>query len=153
MYERNIFFFLSKLIFIHIIFLHNFLYCPNLLFHDRKNSYQQEDKILSVEMLWWLVLGVGVAGLGADTIVHTTYGPVRGQAVHSWDARYAKNISYIQFNTIPFAAPPIGERRFRPPVPPVPWSQPPDLADLYWRICYQVCTAACPRSSFVTLYI
>ncbi|WP_050372280.1 carboxylesterase/lipase family protein [Streptomyces acidiscabies] len=45
-------------------------------------------------------------------VVRTPYGDVRG--------RYENGISV--FRGIPYAAPPFGPRRFRPPVPPEPWT-------------------------------
>ncbi|MCX5238573.1 carboxylesterase family protein [Streptomyces prunicolor] len=45
-------------------------------------------------------------------VVGTPYGAVRG--------RYENGIAV--FRGIPYAAPPIGPRRFRPPVPPEPWT-------------------------------
>ena len=47
----------------------------------------------------------------ADPVVSTPYGAVRG--------RYEHGIAV--FRGIPYAAPPFGPRRFRPPVPPEPW--------------------------------
>ncbi|WP_328672135.1 carboxylesterase/lipase family protein [Streptomyces sp. NBC_00328] len=46
-----------------------------------------------------------------DPVVSTPYGAVRG--------RYEKGIAV--FRGIPYAAPPFGARRFRPPEPPEPW--------------------------------
>lgn len=46
-----------------------------------------------------------------DPVVGTPYGAVRG--------RYENGIAV--FRGIPYAAPPFGARRFRPPVPPEPW--------------------------------
>ncbi|MDH6213568.1 carboxylesterase/lipase family protein [Streptomyces pseudovenezuelae] len=51
------------------------------------------------------------AGVQADPVVSTPYGAVRG--------RYEHGIAV--FRGIPYAAPPFGARRFRPPVPPEPW--------------------------------
>lgn len=45
-------------------------------------------------------------------IVQTTYGAVEG----------AQEQGHQSFKGIPFAAPPVGELRFRPPQPPGPWS-------------------------------
>ncbi|MEU6097233.1 carboxylesterase family protein [Streptomyces sp. NPDC047079] len=50
-------------------------------------------------------------GNTADPVVRTPYGAVRG--------RYENGIAV--FRGIPFAAPPFGPHRFRPPVPPEPW--------------------------------
>ena len=70
--------------------------------------------------------------------VQTRYGPVEGEVNHSYDQRYGANITYTSFVTIPFAAPPVGDLRFSPPVPPEPWAEPRNRSDLYWRVCYQV---------------
>ena len=51
---------------------------------------------------------------GPPIAVKTTYGPVEGQKI--------KDIEV--FRGIPFAAPPVGPLRFRPPVAPTTWSQP-----------------------------
>ena len=51
---------------------------------------------------------------GPPVVVETTYGPVEGQKI--------KDIQV--FRGIPFAAPPVGPLRFRPPVAPAAWSQP-----------------------------
>ncbi|WP_062648835.1 carboxylesterase/lipase family protein [Streptomyces maremycinicus] len=48
---------------------------------------------------------------GPDPVVTTPYGAVRG--------RYEDGLA--AFRGIPYAAPPFGARRFRPPVPPEPW--------------------------------
>uniref|UniRef100_A0A8C4SHC8 Carboxylesterase type B domain-containing protein n=1 Tax=Erpetoichthys calabaricus TaxID=27687 RepID=A0A8C4SHC8_ERPCA len=56
----------------------------------------------------------------SDPVVTTTYGKLRG---------FKKELNneilgpVIQFLGVPYAAPPIGERRFQPPEPPVPWSE------------------------------
>ncbi|MFJ9540978.1 carboxylesterase/lipase family protein [Streptomyces sp. NPDC101225] len=51
------------------------------------------------------------AAVPADPVVNTPYGAVRG--------RYEHGIAV--FRGVPYAAPPFGPRRFRPPVPPEPW--------------------------------
>ncbi|KAG0428162.1 hypothetical protein HPB47_024836 [Ixodes persulcatus] len=48
-------------------------------------------------------------------IVETSYGPVQGMRV------YAENRSLHAFLGIPFAEPPVGELRFRKPIPVKPW--------------------------------
>jgi para-nitrobenzyl esterase len=50
-------------------------------------------------------------GDGDHVVVETTYGALRGE----WRGGVAR------FAGIPFAAPPVGDLRFRPPAPPDPW--------------------------------
>ncbi|MFJ6530178.1 carboxylesterase/lipase family protein [Streptomyces longwoodensis] len=52
-----------------------------------------------------------VAGPQADPVVRTLHGALRG--------RHERGVAV--FRGIPYAAPPFGPRRFRPPVPPEPW--------------------------------
>lgn len=47
-------------------------------------------------------------------LVMTTGGPVIGE----------RELDNLQFLTIPYAAPPLGELRFAPPEPPDPWTEP-----------------------------
>ncbi|MGP3536152.1 carboxylesterase/lipase family protein [Microbacterium sp. RD1] len=51
-----------------------------------------------------------------DEVVETTYGPVRG----------AIEDGVRVFRGIRYAAPPVGERRWRAPQPPEPWTEPAD---------------------------
>ena len=57
------------------------------------------------------VTGPAVSGMEEPMIVTTAQGQLEGIERHgAW-----------QFRGIPYAAPPVGELRFRPPEPPVPW--------------------------------
>ncbi len=53
---------------------------------------------------------------GNNAVVRTDSGPVRGTVAQD----------YRSFQGIPYAAPPVGELRWRSPRPPRPWSQPRD---------------------------
>jgi para-nitrobenzyl esterase len=56
-------------------------------------------------------------GAGQDApVVRTAYGPVRGETTGGLNI----------FRGIPYAAPPVKERRFKAPTTPKPWSQPLD---------------------------
>ncbi len=66
---------------------------------------------LLVSLFGFLVL-VAPGVLAQDLLVRLDYGTFQG----AYSQRY--NISYWQ--KIPFAAPPVGENRFRAPQPPVP---------------------------------
>ncbi|MEV0408256.1 carboxylesterase family protein [Actinoallomurus sp. NPDC050550] len=50
---------------------------------------------------------------GDESLVQTGSGPVRGVLADGYRAFYA----------VPYAAPPVGELRWRPPIPPRPWAQ------------------------------
>ncbi|KAL6469133.1 hypothetical protein MHYP_G00226570 [Metynnis hypsauchen] len=96
--------------------------------------------ILDLPSLLWL-LGLALQALPAasqkldetDPVVTTTYGKLRG---------FKKELNneilgpVIQFLGVPYAAPPIGERRFQPPEPPVSW---PDIrnATQFAPVCPQ----------------
>ncbi|XP_072517275.1 neuroligin-1 isoform X2 [Salminus brasiliensis] len=95
---------------------------------------------LDVPCLLWL-LGLALQALPAatqkldetDPVVTTVYGKLRG---------FKKELNneilgpVIQFLGVPYAAPPVGERRFQPPEPPVPW---PDVrnATQFGPVCPQ----------------
>lgn len=66
-----------------------------------------------------------------DPIVETTYGPVRGSTLLS-----RGNREFFGFKGIPYAAPPVGELRFKGPVPPVPWVEVRD-ARKHGPVCVQ----------------
>lgn len=74
--------------------------------------------------------------IAADLVVHTSYGPVRGS--DDGRARVFKGVRY--------AAPPIGELRWRAPQPPAVWTEPAD-ATAYGGICPQPVLPALPLGS------
>lgn len=59
--------------------------------------------------------------------VDTEYGPVKGYVSGGVNV----------FNSIPFAKPPTGTRRFKPPEPPTPWDEPVDAGKLSY-VCPQI---------------
>ena len=76
---------------------------------------------------------------GETVTVLTSNGPVLGQTVLSIDPRMDQPIEYTAFHGIPFATPPLGDLRFRPPQPVAGnWSEPLDGTLLDNRICYQL---------------
>src|SRR5450432_309227 len=67
--------------------------------------------------------GSGAAGMGGappELVLHTDSGPVHGTV--SGHTRV--------FAGIPFAAPPVGSLRWRPPQAPSPWTEPLDATQL-----------------------
>ena len=54
----------------------------------------------------------GQAAESRQTVVHTQSGPVRGSGT-----------DVVVFKGIPYAAPPTGDRRWRAPAPPTPWTE------------------------------
>lgn len=60
------------------------------------------------------------AAVGDPVVVQTSYGPVRG----------AMRDGVRSFLGIPYAAPPVGERRWQPPEPPEPWDEPREATEL-----------------------
>uniref|UniRef100_A0A6B2L1Q6 Carboxylic ester hydrolase n=2 Tax=Arcella intermedia TaxID=1963864 RepID=A0A6B2L1Q6_9EUKA len=63
-------------------------------------------------MVVWLVLVVVGFGQGDPTVVMTTNGPIQGQV----------NKNTLVWSGVPFAAPPVGANRLRPPQPVQPWT-------------------------------
>ena len=63
---------------------------------------------------------------GSHAFADTTCGPIRGQWHHG----------VARFAGIPFAAPPVGELRFRPPVAPEPWTEV-RSAEFFGPVCPQ----------------
>ena len=62
----------------------------------------------------WPVVAQDFLNDGPTVVVKTTYGPIEGQKMKDLQV----------FRGIPFAAPPVGHLRFRPPVAPAAWRQP-----------------------------
>jgi para-nitrobenzyl esterase len=66
-------------------------------------------------VLWAVLLAFGAAGTAFaadDAVVTVTGGAIQGEA------RGAGAV----FRGVPFASPPVGDRRWRPPAPVVPWT-------------------------------
>ncbi|XP_076623387.1 juvenile hormone esterase-like isoform X2 [Colletes latitarsis] len=57
-------------------------------------------------------------GMIRTPVIQTKLGPVQGAVLSTvWNS-----IKYSSFKGIPFATPPVGRLRFKPPVPPTPWN-------------------------------
>ncbi|XP_043248792.1 juvenile hormone esterase-like isoform X2 [Colletes gigas] len=57
-------------------------------------------------------------GMIRTPAIQTKLGPVQGAVLSTvWNS-----IKYSSFKGIPFATPPVGRLRFKPPVPPTPWN-------------------------------
>ena len=66
----------------------------------------------------------------ASTIeVTTLYGDVIGSL---------KLYRYASFQGIPFASPPVGELRLKPPIDPSPWAEPLDVSGNSTKVCPQL---------------
>ena len=86
--------------------------------------------------------------------VQTTYGPVLGSRRHLVDPRTGETISWSQFSGISYAAPPVGDLRFRPPQPLQPWSEPRFVEDDDLTTCPQIILGALyPPSDEDCLYL
>jgi len=77
--------------------------------------------------------------LGYDRVlVDTIYGPVVGKMDSELDPRFQQRVEWTSFTGIPYALPPVGQNRFRPPHPPLPWQCPLDATHKRNRICPQI---------------
>ena len=56
--------------------------------------------------------------------VETLDGPVLGSRRQYQDTRTGQLVTWTQYRGVPYAAPPLGELRFRPPQPADRWTQP-----------------------------
>ncbi|XP_066292865.1 uncharacterized protein [Branchiostoma lanceolatum] len=80
-----------------------------------------------------------IPGLAAETgqndglVVSTVTGQVRGTTTHTTDLPYKP---IYAFRGIPYAAPPVGELRYRPPQPALPWEGVREAVD-YGSYCPQ----------------
>jgi para-nitrobenzyl esterase len=81
-------------------------------------------RILSAALAAMLVLGAGTADAAGP--VHTRHGDLQGVTAGAVES----------FKGVPFAAPPVGDLRWRPPAPPPAWSGV-KTADSFGPICPQ----------------
>ena len=80
----------------------------------------------------WFLFNIIVAFpcIHASTIeVTTLYGDVTGSL---------KLYRYASFQGIPFASPPVGELRLKPPIDPSPWAEPLDVSGNSTKVCPQL---------------
>ncbi|KAI5637243.1 carboxylesterase family domain-containing protein [Phthorimaea operculella] len=88
-----------------------------------------------VEMVLFCSLLILITLVSADrTLVQTTTGPIKGTYIDSF------GVKYFAFQGIPYAEKPIGDLRFKPPIPKVPWSEELD-ASHPGRVCPQTAGA------------
>lgn len=87
--------------------------------------------LLSSVLLFCLLVPTCSSQSEADLIVHTRYGKVRGIRQPVPDRGYVS-----AFLGIPFADPPVGNRRFRPAEVKRPWAEVYE-ANTYPNACYQ----------------
>lgn len=74
--------------------------------------------VLGLVVAWLLQAcagGIGSAGVSNDTVRMTRFGPVAGSDHSAADGT-------LSWKGVPFAQPPVGERRWRAPADPLPWS-------------------------------
>ena len=69
------------------------------------------------------------------TLVQTSNGPIWGSLRNTLLPSFT---SYLSFQGIPFASPPIGPLRLLTPQPPTPWTEPLDLTGDSKIICPQL---------------
>ena len=86
--------------------------------------------------------GTGAATTDHGTLVRTDSGPVRGAAAEG----------YRSFLGIPYAAPPVGELRWRAPRAPQPWTAPRDATALAAN-CAQTAGGNMPSTNEDCLYL
>ncbi|XP_026673537.1 pyrethroid hydrolase Ces2e-like [Ceratina calcarata] len=73
----------------------------------------------TVLLAFLFLASVECSDVRRTAVVQTNSGPVQGAILTTvWNS-----IEYSSFKGIPYAAPPIGDLRFRPPVSPEPWDQ------------------------------
>ncbi|MFI5590693.1 carboxylesterase/lipase family protein [Amycolatopsis sp. NPDC051758] len=88
------------------------------------------------------LLGAPATASAAGPVVRTDAGPVRGTA----------EAGYRTFQGVPFAAPPVGPRRWRPPAAVQPWTAPRDATKPGIR-CAQTAGAGKPSELEDCLYL
>ena len=87
-----------------------------------------------MRVLTSLCLLFGLVWSQEDTrVVNTHSGPVRGKKVTTGDHHH------FEFLGIPYAEPPLGKLRFKPPEPVKPWT---DVYEAFsdGPVCHQECT-------------
>ncbi|XP_049789519.1 acylcarnitine hydrolase-like [Schistocerca nitens] len=85
-----------------------------------------------VSSVFLIVVALAGYTVGQYATVQTTYGALRGVGNTTLNGT-----SYYQFSGIPFASPPLGELRFKPPQPPAAWEGVRDAVEEVGATCYQ----------------
>eukprot|EP00698_Gefionella_okellyi_P025152 TRINITY_DN909_c0_g1_i1.p1 TRINITY_DN909_c0_g1~~TRINITY_DN909_c0_g1_i1.p1 ORF type:complete len:542 (+),score=83.53 TRINITY_DN909_c0_g1_i1:1149-2774(+) len=84
---------------------------------------------MDTRLLVVLLVALIAVVLADPTIVDTAYGPVKGALSASQQV--------ISWRGLPYAAPPVGDLRFRAPRPPTPWEEPHDCTQKA-KMCVQL---------------
>ena len=106
--------------------------------------------------MFCLLIFISLTSFTLQLQVDTSYGPVLGSRKAVIDTRQneEKKVSWTEYVGIPFAAPPVGDLRFRAPQSPQPWTQPRLVDERNLTICPQVSFGSLyPRSDEDCLYL
>jgi carboxylesterase type B len=89
-------------------------------------------------MMFALILILPCIITGEESVeVTTEYGKVLGSIRQT----SSNSVSYASFQGIPFAAPPVGELRLKPPIIPKQWNVTKDVTGNSSKVCPQLSSA------------
>ena len=107
----------------------------SLLFHLLEKDICKHSITMLSSHIVILTLGLFYAGVKSNEphMVHTPHGPVLGSLRNT-----SSLTSYLSFQGLPYASPPVGPLRLAPTQPPSPWTEPLDLTGDSTIICPQL---------------